>query len=82
MYIIEVIPILRSVYTETLLYFSKVEIPVGSIIEIPVRKKKTKALVVYISRAHSAKSSIKSASFSLKKIANPEPVGFFKFKFC
>jgi primosomal protein N' (replication factor Y) len=72
MHIIEVIPIARGVGAETLSYFCPVPMQLGSVIEIPVRKKIIQGVVVAVREAVEMKSDLKQASFSLKKIATED----------
>ncbi len=68
MYIIEVIPIAKSIGTDTLSYFTSKEIPQGAIVDIPLRKKIVQGIVVSVRSAEDIKSEIKNASFELKKL--------------
>ncbi len=69
MRVIEVIPIVKGITKATLSYFSKDKLPLGSFVRIPVRSGYSQGLVVGSKDARSAKSSIKRADFSLKKIS-------------
>lgn len=69
MYIATVIPLLKGSHQkEYLSYFSSVDIPVGSIVIIPIRKKTSDAIVINIEEARDIKSQIKNADYQLKKI--------------
>ncbi|MEK7552132.1 MAG: hypothetical protein AAB534_01825 [Patescibacteria group bacterium] len=68
MFIIDVIPIAKGILHEKLTYFSAKNIPLGSLVEIPVRKKMVKALVIDKRPIADAKSQIKGADFRVKKI--------------
>jgi primosomal protein N' (replication factor Y) len=68
MYIVTVIPLSKGNQREYLSYFSLYEIPVGSIVEIPVRLKTQDAIVINIEEAKNIKSDIKNADYQLKKI--------------
>ncbi len=68
MYTLTVIPIEQSIFKDELTYFSKNDIPTGSLVEVPVRKKYIKALVIDSTPASRIKSSLKSSDFALKKI--------------
>lgn len=68
MNILTVIPIEQGLFLDELTYFSKHDITVGSLIEVPVRKKNIKALVIKTQTAGDMKSALKSNDFSLKKI--------------
>ncbi len=68
MKIISVIPISKNIHKEALSYFSAKNIPLGSIVSVPVRKKFIDALVVEAKDVAESKSSIKNADFSVRKI--------------
>ncbi len=68
MHIIEVIPLEKSVWADTLTYFSAQEIPIGSLVHIPLRSKSVTGLVIGAKKAREEKTSIKSSSFSMKKV--------------
>lgn len=69
MKILEVIPIAKGINKETLSYFSGSDIPLGSIIKVPLRKKTVPALVISSKDVETSKTEIKKSSFALKKIA-------------
>ncbi len=77
MYVIEVIPIARGIGKETLSYFAAENIPLGAIVEVPVRSRKLPGLVVRKRNAHEIKSEIKSASFIIKKVGKIKFSDFF-----
>ena len=68
MYIATVIPLTKGAQKEYLSYFSAVDIPIGSIVSIPVRSRIIDAIVVNIEEAKNIKSDIKNADYQLKKI--------------
>ncbi len=68
MKILEVIPIARGINRDTLSYFSGSDIPLGSIIKVPLRKRVVPALVINSKEVLSSKTEIKNSSFALKKI--------------
>lgn len=72
MFIIHVIPIAKGVGKETLTYFSKKDIAPGSVVTVPLRKKEVRALVLQSEDAREAKSGIRSAGHTLKKIVRIE----------
>lgn len=69
MYIIEVIPIARGIGTDVLSYFSAAALPLGSLVSVPLRKKKVSGIVASVRHASEVKGDIKQAGFALKKIA-------------
>ena len=77
MYVIEVIPISRSIGTSSLSYFTSKEIPLGAIVDIPLRKKIIHGIVISVKKAEDMKSEIKTASFALKKIDKIKSIKFF-----
>ncbi len=68
MHIIECIPIKRAIGRETLSYFTKTAIPVGSVVSIPLRGGKAHGLVVSSHSAESARSDIRQATYSMRKL--------------
>ena len=81
MYIIEVIPISKSIKTDSLSYFSSKEIPIGAIVNIPLRKKVISGIVISIQNAEDLKSEIKNSDFSLKKLDKVKSVQFLSESF-
>ncbi|MCX6703808.1 MAG: hypothetical protein NTV02_03945 [Candidatus Zambryskibacteria bacterium] len=68
MNILEVIPIAKAISKETLTYFSGLTIPLGSVVEIPLRNKKIHGIVVSSSPVSSKKEEIKNLTYAIKKI--------------
>jgi len=68
MYIATVIPLQKSYQKEYLSYFSSIDIPIGSIVTIPIRSKLVEAIIINMEEARNIKSDIKNADFQLKKI--------------
>jgi len=68
MKIINVIPLSRGIFKETLSYFASKDIPVGSIVTVEVRKKNIGALVVSTEDAEKVKTKIRTSSYQMKKI--------------
>ncbi|MFA5773211.1 MAG: hypothetical protein WC908_00880 [Candidatus Paceibacterota bacterium] len=68
MYIATVIPIQKGAQKEYLSYFSANDIPIGSIVSIPVRSRVFDAIVINMEEARDIKSDIKNADYQLKKI--------------
>jgi primosomal protein N' len=81
MYIINTIPISKGVSTSTLSYFSKKEMPIGSVIKIPLRKKKILGVVVSSQKLKDLKAIIKSADFKMKKIEDESFFEIFRPEF-
>src|SRR5688572_28003180 len=81
MKILSVIPILKGVAPDALSYYTGLPVHVGSLVEIPVRKRFAPALVVGVSDAKENTTNIRTAAYKLKKVrrvisaaALPEPV--------
>ena len=70
MNIVTVIPLARGIPTENLTYFTLKEIPLGSLVSVPLRKKFIDAIVINIESASNQKGSIKTSDFKLKKLEN------------
>lgn len=68
MYAYDVIPITKGILKEKLTYFSLKDIPLGSIVEVPIRKKIVKALVTGKNNVSEIKSQLRGADFSVRKI--------------
>jgi primosomal protein N' len=68
MYILSVIPISRGIPFNTLSYYSTDALYPGTLIEIPLGKQFIKGLVYESNSLIEAKTSIKQATFALKKI--------------
>ena len=68
MYIATVIPIQKGFQKDNLTYFSATNIPLGSIVTVPLRKKNIDAIVINIENAIDLKSELKGKDYQLKKI--------------
>ena len=77
MFIINVIPIVKIVGVKTLSYFTEDNIPQGAIVNIPLRKKIIKGIVLSTSNAMEMKGEIKKSPFALKKLGKVRSVNFF-----
>lgn len=68
MYVIEIIPFTRGAHVDTLTYYaSEAEAP-GTIVSIPLRKKEARGMVVESKPVGAAKTAIRAATFSLRKL--------------
>lgn len=81
MYVIAVVPISKSTHREVLSYFYKEEIPRGTLVTIPYRKKDITGLVVGSTDAILSKDALKNASFELRKIKKVKGPAYFSYKF-
>jgi primosomal protein N' (replication factor Y) (superfamily II helicase) len=68
MYIATVIPIKKGMQKEYLSYFSAQDIPLGTIVTVPVRAKTIDAIVISMEDARTKKADLKSAKYQLKKV--------------
>jgi primosomal protein N' (replication factor Y) (superfamily II helicase) len=68
MYVIEVIPLTRGQQIASLTYYSKVAYEIGSIISIGVRQKIIRGLVISIEPVSTAKTTLRAATFTLRKL--------------
>jgi len=68
MYIVTVIPIQKGFQKDNLTYFSSTNIPLGSIVTVPMRKKNIDAIVINTENAVDLKSDLKGRDYQLKKI--------------
>jgi primosomal protein N' (replication factor Y) (superfamily II helicase) len=68
MFVIEVIPLKRGIFTESLSYYSATSYEPGTLLSIPLRSKETTALVVGSKPVSAAKTALKTATFSLRKL--------------
>jgi primosomal protein N' (replication factor Y) len=81
MYIVTVIPIKKGIQKDTLTYFTKKDVPVGSLVSIPMRAKKGYGLVLETRNAEDLKSELKTLSYSIRKIDNIEARTFLSSSF-
>ena len=68
MYVVEVIPLKKGGQLESLTYFSSQPYDFGTIVTIPLRSKEARAVVVSSVEASSAKTALRAATFSLRKL--------------
>src|SRR3989344_2374196 len=78
MKIVTVIPLKKGVWKSDLTYFSSLEIPDGSIVNVSLRNSKTLGLVVSSEELSGAKSEVKEMNFNLKKIIEVKEHSIFK----
>lgn len=74
MYVVEVIPLTRNTHLSSLSYYSAETYERGSIISVPVRKKDVPAIVVSIEPVSTAKTALRAATFSLRKLIPQENI--------
>lgn len=68
MYIIEVTPLSRNPGLGSLSYYSSVKYEIGSLIDVPIRNKTVKSLVTGAEPVSAAKTAVRAATFTLKKL--------------
>lgn len=73
MFVIEVIPLMKATGLESLTYYSSIEYSLGTIVEVPIRKKQQPAMVVHSEPVSSAKTAVRRATFSLRKLPADTP---------
>lgn len=76
MYLLTVSPLVNGIPYEELTYFSKIETAPGDLVEITIRKRICRALVLSVVNAEEEKQSLKNASFVTKKISKVLIKGF------
>lgn len=81
MRIVTVIPIARGISKDTLTYFTKKDVAVGSIVSIPIRSKTAYGLVTGSREATEIKSELRSLAYSIKKIDQIESHSFLSTEF-
>ena len=68
MYVITVVPLRRGVSIDALSYFSSVAYEPGNVVTIPVRNSTSLGLVTEIHEVSRAKTALRAATFSLRKL--------------
>lgn len=81
MKIVTVIPLKKGLWSSDLTYFTKEEIEIGDIAEIPLRNKKILGLVISCRDATEAKGDIKDMQYDLKKILSKKKSAVFSKEF-
>lgn len=68
MYVISVVPLKRGVALDQLTYFSGTAYPEGTVLKIPIRNTETLGLVTGSKPVSAAKTALRAATFSLRKL--------------
>lgn len=68
--IAKVIPLVSSIQKDHLTYFTAREINAGDIVTVPIRSKSVDAMVIEVGEAIEDKTTLKEATFGLKKITS------------
>ena len=68
MFVISVVPLRRGTALETLSYFSSEAYPLGTMLKVPIRNTPVLSLVTSVEEASTAKTALRAATFSLRKL--------------
>ncbi len=71
----------RGISSDSLSYFTSIEIPLGAIVDVPLRNKIIHGIVIGVRKAEDMKAEIKSAGYILKKIEKIKSIEFFTKEF-
>ncbi len=74
MFVIDVIPLKRGVQIDTLSYYSATKYECGTVLTIPVRNQSFLGVVTRTEEVSGAKTALRAATFSLKKLPPQENV--------
>lgn len=74
MFVIEVIPLQRGIRIDALSYFGSVAYPPGTLLTVPIRNRMVRAMVTSTEEVSVAKTALRAATFSLKKLPPQERV--------
>ncbi|MDD5165549.1 MAG: hypothetical protein PHG25_03395 [Candidatus Pacebacteria bacterium] len=77
MNLITVIPLTRQKVAPTLSYFTSSVVPVGAIVEVPLRSKTISAIVSDSRPVADVKADVKSAPFEIRKLGIVKAIAFF-----
>ncbi len=79
MYVIEVIPLIRGTKLESLSYYSSQSYDIGTFLQVPIRGKDKPAIVTTVTSVGTAKTALKAATFSLRKLPNQATTNIVPF---
>lgn len=74
MYVTQVIPLKRGIGIDSLSYFSSERYALGTLLQIPVRSSTILGLVIEVNEVSAAKTALRRATFSLRKLPLQENV--------
>ena len=77
MYVVEVTPLRRGMHRAALSYFSSTAVRRGALVTIPIRSKDTQGVVLSCTEVSLAKTALRSATFSLRKMPAQDTVSSF-----
>ncbi|MBX4200035.1 hypothetical protein KW790_01050 [Candidatus Parcubacteria bacterium] len=75
MRVVEVVPFARGITRDKLSYFTKEDLPLGTLVRIPIRKSSYLGLIIGSREVEEAKLELRSADFTLRKLEEIERVG-------
>lgn len=81
MNVVEVFPISRGIPTRSLSYFTGSALSKGDVTTVPLRNKEVPAVVFNAKSASEAKTHLKSADYSLRKLDQPHARNLFRLTF-
>jgi len=81
MHILSVIPIAKSLPHDTLSYFSAKDVPLGSLVSVPLRNREIVAIVIGKDPVENLKAQLRDSSFQIKNIAKIHDTQFFSEAF-
>lgn len=81
MKIISIIPLKKAILKGNLTYFTNLDVPVGNIVSILIRNKKTLGLVVESGELKEEKSRVKGMDFNLRKVTEDKGLSIFSKEF-
>ncbi len=81
MFIIAAIPISRGSAINELSYYSAIDYPVGSFVQVPVRGKERTAMVISSDKVSNVKAKLRSKEYALRKIKRQESAQLVTLEF-
>ena len=81
MKIVSVIPLSKGIWRDSLAYFTAQEIPLGSLVSVPVKNRIIDGLVVAEKSVKDLKTQIKKTDFGWRKISRVKKAGYFSPEF-
>jgi hypothetical protein len=74
MFIIQVIPLIKGTKINNLSYFSSINYEIGTFVQVPIRNKEYRAIVIESKPVTEHKSALKSAGFTLHKLPEQKSI--------
>ena len=69
MYVLTIAPLSDGIPHEELTYFSKESVEPGDLVEVPIKKRTIKGLVLFVTEAREQKQELRGAMFGIRKIS-------------